>query len=135
MAAFTSLLHTFPFFNVPRRIITRLRRLHPPVILFIHAAPTQCLRTLADAAKPSQNRLHLRDLFAEGRRYYIQPTKEGFRMTSNSRLLWGKQRERSSFAATLYGTFSTPSEQITTIQLHIKSNWLYELRGLFVPAW
>src|SRR5215213_7613053 len=93
-----------PIFGLFGRFLVRFRQLHPPVVLFVRAAQDVTLHTLVTAAKPSQHRLHLRELFTEGRRYYIEPTKEGFRMTSNSRLLWSSRRDRTAQAATLYGT-------------------------------
>lgn len=126
---------SIPFVGRMRRTLTRLRQLHPPVVLFVRATPEMCLQTLVIAAKPSQHRLHLRDLFADGRRYYIDLTREGFRLNSNSRLLWGRRRDRTDFAATLYGSVTALSDEITSVRLHARSRWFYTLRGLLIPAW
>ena len=132
MAAFAS---PRPIFGLFRRSLTRFRQLHPPVVLFVRAAPDVTLHTLVTAAKPSQHRLHLRELFTEGRRYYIEPTKEGFRMTSNSRLLWSRRRDRTAQAATLYGTFTTLGEDITAVRLTASARLFHALRAFFLPVW
>lgn len=85
------------------------------------------------AAKPSANRLHLRNLFAGGRRYYLQPQADGFRLTSDNRLPWGGRRNRSRVAAMVYGKLSSLDEEITFIRLHARVNALYLLSGLVLP--
>jgi hypothetical protein len=86
------------------------------------------------AAKPSANRLHLRNLFADGRRYYIQPQADGFRLTSDNRLLWGGRRNRSRMAAMVYGKLSSLDDEITFIRLHSRMNLLYLFSGLLLPV-
>jgi hypothetical protein len=121
--------HARPISGFPRRLITRLRYLHPPVVLLVRASRTACLHTLAMASKPSLSRLHLRDLYNEGRRYYVEPHPAGFRLTSNSRMLWGKYRERTPITATLFGALSPLGDDITCVRMHVQANWLYMLRG------
>lgn len=121
----------------PRARPTRLRwqtlwQLHPPVAVVVRASPAECLRTLATATKPSTQRLHLRDLFAEGRRYYLKPLEAGFRLTSDNRPLWGGRR-RSRVAAAVMGEFSSPADEITSIRLHSRINILYLISSLFIP--
>jgi hypothetical protein len=123
--------------DVPRSRPQRLRwqalwQLHPPVALVVRASPTACLQTLAVAAKPSADRLHLRNVFAGGRRYYVQPQQEGFRITSDNKLPWGGRRSRSSIAAVVQGNFSS-SDDLTFIRLHSRMNVGYLLRGLLLP--
>ena len=110
-----------------------LWQLHPPVALVVRASQAKCLQTLMAAAKPSTDRLHLRELFMGGRRYYIQPQQEGFRMTSDNRLLWGGRRNRSRVAATVLGEFSSPDDEITFIRLHARMNVMYLISGLLIP--
>lgn len=98
----------------------------------MRASPTACLQTLAVAAKPSADRLHLRNVFAGGRRYYVQPQTDGFRITSDNKLPWGGRRRRSSIAAVVWGNFSS-SEDLTFIRLHSRMNVAYLLRGLLLP--
>ncbi len=124
--------------SVPRSTPQRLRwqalwQLHPPVALVVRASQNECLQTLQIAAKPSASRLHLRNLFADGRRYYIQPQADGFRITSDNRLLWGGRRNRSRVAAVVLGKFSSPDDEITFIRLHSRMNITYLLSGLLLP--
>lgn len=125
-------------FKIPdstRHLVSRLRYLHPPVVILVRAAPGACVATLMKAAKPSLDRLHLRDLYLEGRRYYIEPQRDGFRLTSNSKLLWGTNRARTPFAATCFGTLSPLGDGVTCVRLRVQTNWLFTLRGFLVPAW
>jgi hypothetical protein len=57
--------------------------------------PETCLALLSNASRPSIDRLHLRDTFAEGRRYYIEATSDGFRMTTSSKALINRRRTES----------------------------------------
>ncbi|NDJ60659.1 MAG: hypothetical protein GYB67_06010 [Chloroflexi bacterium] len=117
-------------------VLRDLWRLHPPVALMVRATPAACLQTLMTAARPSQQRLHLRDLFAYGRRYYIQPQTDGFRITSDSRR-WGMRRNRTTVAATVNGAFSklgADADAVTVIRLHARARISYMLTGLLIPA-
>jgi hypothetical protein len=116
------------------RLIERLRHLHPPVVVMVRAAPGDCLQTLAQASRPSRERLHLRDLYTSGRRYYLEPRQDGFLLRSNTRILWGHSRARTPFAASVAGTFSLIGEGITSVRLHARGNWFYGLRGLLLPV-
>ena len=109
-----------------------LWQLHPPVALVVRATQGMCLQTLAVATKPSTQRLHLRNLFAEGRRYYIQPQSDGFKLTSDNRLLWGGRR-RAPVAAIVFGKFSSPEDEITFVRLHSRIHIPYLVRGLLIP--
>src|SRR5215207_10015722 len=102
----------------PRLRWQALWQLHPPVALVVRASQRQCLQTLFIAAKPSAERLHLRNVFVGGRRYYLQPQPDGFKLTSDNRLLWGGRRNRSRMAAVVYGKFSSTGEDITLVRLH-----------------
>ncbi len=108
-------------------------QLHPPVALVVRASQSQCLQTLFVAAKPSADRLHLRNVFASGRRYYIQPQPDGFKLISDNRLPWGGRRNRSRVAAVVYGKFSNPDAQITLVRMHSRMNIPYLLSGLLLP--
>ena len=124
--------------SVPRARPQRLRwqalwQLHPPVALVVRAPEAACLQTLLVAAKPSAERLHLRNLFADGRRYYIQPESGGFKLTSDNRLLWGGRRSRSGRAATVFGKLSSPDGEITFIRLHARMRVFYLVSGLLLP--
>lgn len=124
--------------SVPRSRPQRLRwqalwQLHPPVALVVRAPEAICLQTLLVAAKPSAERLHLRNLFTDGRRYYVQPQGDGFQLTSDNRLLWGGRRNRSRRAATVFGEFSSPDGEITFIRLHARMRVFHLVSGLLLP--
>jgi hypothetical protein len=110
----------------------RLWNVYPPIALTVQAPPGICLQALAAAAKPSQNRLHLRNLFTEGRRYYVQPVKEGFRLTSNSKVPW-QYRARTTVAAVLYGQFRDNGDGATRINLHAQMRLFFLLDIFLIP--
>jgi hypothetical protein len=114
----------------------RLWALHPPVACVVRATPTACLQTLVTAARPSQDRLHLRDLFHEGRRYHIEPRADGFRMTSTTRPLWGNRHSRTRVAAILSGTLSSvqSDDAITSVRLSWRISLPYAISACFAPA-
>ncbi len=128
-------------FTRPRPLRLRwqaLWQLHPPVAVVVRASQGQCLHTLFTAAKPSANRLHLRNVFAEGRRYYLFPQDGGFKLTSDNRLPWGGRRNRTRVAAVVYGRFSSPDDEITLVRLYSRMNLPYLISGLLLPlffAW
>jgi hypothetical protein len=117
--------------RIIHRILNRVWYVHPAVVLTVGAPPVACLQTLATAARPSTERLHLRDLFTEGRRYYLQPSKEGFQLTSNSRVPW--RRGRTGFTAVVSGKVSAAGDS-TQILLRARITIPYLLQVFFVPA-
>jgi len=114
-----------------QRLLSRLWYVHPTVVLSVRASPIVCLQTLAIAARPSTARLHLRDLFTDGRRYYLQPSKDGFSLMSNSRVPW--RRGRTGFTAVLTGRFSQAGEA-TNVFLRARIKSFYLLQVFFIPA-
>jgi hypothetical protein len=116
---------------VAHRLLHRVWYVHPVVIVTVQATPAACLRTLATAARPSQERLHLRDLFTEGRRYYLKPSRKGFQLTSNSRIPW--RRGRTGFTAVLFGTIAQVGDT-TRILLRARITVPYLLRVFFIPT-
>ncbi|MEP7290997.1 MAG: hypothetical protein ABI835_04400 [Chloroflexota bacterium] len=118
----------------PRLLWQALWQLHPPVALVIRASDRQCLQTLFVASKPSAERLHLRNVFVGGRRYYLQPQQDGFKLTSDNRLLWGGRRNRSRMAAVVYGKFTSTGDDLTLVRLHSRMNIPYLLAGLLLPV-
>ncbi len=116
-------------------VIASVWRLHPPALMAVQAAPAVIVQTLRTAARPSTERLHLRDLFRDGLRYYVEPLQNGFRITSNSREASGGRRRRTRVAAILDGTFSSAQAgEITFIRLKTRMNLPYLLGGLLIPA-
>mgnify|MGYP000440742314 CR=1 FL=1 len=114
-------------------ILRRVWYLNAPVVLMIHATPSICLHTLATAAKPSTQRLHHRNLFAQGRRYFVQLRRNGnFRVTTTSRVIW-RYRQRTNSSAILTGTFSPFGDDITRIHLQSRISAAYILMGMPIP--
>jgi hypothetical protein len=118
--------------GLARRLLHRVWYVHPSVVLLIQAPPSVCLQTLIDAARPSQQRLHLRDLFTEGRRYYLHPLRDGFQLTSNSKVPW--RRGRTSIAAVLFATLSASGDDATRIYLRSRMSIPYLLSLFLVPV-
>lgn len=129
--------------------LARLRalwRLTPPLTVAVGAAPDQCLHTLAIAARPSQERLHLRAVFTDGRRYYVRRQKTGFRLTSDTRQFWGSRRQRTRVASVVFGVLSVfepgktaaPSagegSPITFVHLRARMSLPYSLSALLIPT-
>lgn len=104
-------------------------------MIAVRATPATCLQTLTLAAKPRLDRLHLRELFRDGRRYDVHPMKNGFQITSSARLLWVAGRARTPVAATVYGSFITPTPEVTLVRLRVGASRVTTLRALFVPLW
>jgi len=118
------------------RLSVALRRLwhvHPPVVLTVKATRTECLRAIALAARPDVDRLHLRNLFTDGRRYYLDPGKSGFRLTSNSKVPW-RRRVRTPIAAVLNVEFSDAGEGATRLLLRARMRLLYLGDALLIPG-
>jgi hypothetical protein len=116
-----------------QRLWRILWRVHPPVILTIGAPRALCLHTLVDAARPSQSRLHLRDLFASGRRYYLQSQADGFALRSDSAVPWNRRR-RTRRMAVLEGRLSDVGA-VTLVQLDARLRTAYLLAALLLPTW
>jgi hypothetical protein len=110
----------------------RLWYVHPPVALTVKATRTECLRAIALAARPDVERLHLRNLFTDGRRYYVDPRKTGFRLTSNSKIPW-RRRGRTPVAALVNAEFSDAGEGATRILLRSRMRTLYLGEALLIP--
>lgn len=105
------------------RRIMFLWYVHPDATFIVYASPMHCLHLLATAAKPSIDRLHLRNLFAHGRRYhFLRGSREGFRIVTTSKIPWSR-RGRTRPNAMLDGTFQELDENLTqiniTAQVHV----------------
>ncbi len=120
-----------------RAFFTRvLWQVYPSATVLVGAAPQECLQMLVMAARPSTERLHHRDLFQEGRRYYVQPLENGFRLTSDTRVFWGERRRRTGSAAILDGRFSAAGENsgmITLLRLNARMTPMALATALLLP--
>ena len=109
------------------RPLLALWYVHPDVTLLVYAPPSICLGVLMTAAKPSQDRLHFRDLFIHGRRYhFLDGSPEGFRMVTTSKVPW-RRKDRTPSTATLTAKFQVLDETLTqinvTAQIRIWNMW------------
>ncbi|MAS36732.1 MAG: hypothetical protein CL610_22195 [Anaerolineaceae bacterium] len=119
--------------KLQRWLINRVWYVHPVQVLLVQAALPVCLQTLAHAAKPSTKRLHLRNLFMDGRRYHLMPWKDGFRLNSTSRLPW--RRGHGRVASVLTGTCSEVTADITRIDLRARMTLPFFLDIFLLPGW
>lgn len=113
--------------------LNRVWYVQPSPIMIVQGLPNDCLRALAEAARPSKDRLHFRNLFMDGRRYYLDVQRDGFQLTSDSAIPW-RRKGRSSVAAVLNGSFSPAGEGATRIHLQARMRLLYWLDIFPVPA-
>lgn len=90
---------------------------HPQHALRIQMTPAQVYAVLEQATQPSIDRLHLRNTFAQGRRYLLHPLSGGgFRMTTTSRRMLS--RRRTTATAVLYGEF--PQSEAVASELNVR---------------
>ncbi len=116
-----------------RNLIGRVWYIRLEQVLLVSASPAACLHTLTQAAKPSTTRLHLRNLFTDGRRYTIEPRPGGFQMTSTSSIAW--RRGRGRVAALLLGTCSAVDDHITRVDLRARMTLPFLLDIFLLPGW
>ena len=105
--------------------------------LAVAASRDACLGTLASAARPSTERLHLRDLYRDGRRYYLDPRPNGFRLYTDTRRLWGSSASRTAPAAIVNGDLAAAGAgdtPITLIRLSTHMRLAQTLTALAFPA-
>jgi hypothetical protein len=107
--------------------------IQPERVLLVQATPAECMETLARAARPSTERLHLRNLFTDGRRYYLKPWKGGFQLNSTSRIPW--RRGRGRVASVLMGSCSEISAGVTRIDLRARMTLPFLLDVIVLPGW
>jgi hypothetical protein len=114
--------------------IRALWQSHRPLRVAVGASADACISTLTLASKPSQTRLHLRDVFFEGRRYYFRHAQDGFTLTSDSRSFWGNsKRVRTTSAVRLHAHFQPISDSLTWITLTARMNRLGMIRAMAFP--
>lgn len=118
--------------TLSQRLLDALWYVHPEEIVSVRAAPVECLAALVLAAKPSQQRLHLRGLFTEGRRYHLQPAADGFKLTSSRRM--PRRRGRTAAAALVTGAFTAAGEGATRLTLRARMHWPYFLDIFLIPS-
>lgn len=117
--------------SLTKPFLSRIWYVGVPVVLFVRANQSMCLHTLKAASKPKVNQLHLRKLYADGRRYFIQPVQGGFRLTTTSKVLW-HYRKRTSSATVVTARFSAFGEGVTRIDLRGRINPLALLTNVSI---
>jgi hypothetical protein len=104
-----------------------------PVTINVDAPPDICLPMLSTAARPSTERLHLRDTFTEGRRYFIDPTAGGFRMATTSKTLFNRRRRTESLTI-LNARVIPTGDGRTSIAIHARMRLLALVSTLWIPV-
>lgn len=118
--------------SLRQALLERLWYVHPVTVITVHSTPIDCMQALQSAARPSLQKLHLRNLFTDGRRYFIDARKEGFLMTSNSKIPW-RRRARTSVAAIVQGTISPLGEEMSRIQIQARMRLFFFLDIFLIP--
>lgn len=112
---------------------TRLWFVIPETMLSVSLSPSASYTALEVAAKPSSKRLHLRYVFARGRRYYLNALSNGgFRMVTTNKVPW--YGRRTSAATVLYAQFESDVGLPTRIFLTARYKTLYFLDIFFLPS-
>lgn len=115
-----------------RKLIRRLWLIRDSSDLLVTLPPAAILHVLALAARPSTERLHLRDVFAGGRRYDLAAGKSGFTLTTTARVWWHYKR-RTPSAAVLRAAFDSVTPELTRISLRATLRPMNLLRTLLLP--
>lgn len=119
--------------RLTRPILEAVWYIPTDVTLIVYAPPIACLQILATAAKPSTERLHLRNLFVYGRRYhFLHGSAEGFRMETTSKIPWSR-RGRTNPNAILDGSFKQLDDNLTQIQVSAQLRIMNIGSAMFVP--
>lgn len=96
--------------------------------------PADVLATLKTAAKPSVERLHLRELFASGRRYQMALDRNAdLLMQTTSKVGW-HPRHRTIASATLRARLEYLGDGTTRLTLSSRMRVLVGLESLLMPA-
>lgn len=112
--------------------IRHIWSIQAPSIIHVDAPPETCMALLSKAAQPSIDQLHLRDAFAEGRRYFIEATADGFRMMTTSKALINRRRTESQ--AILRGQVTNAGEFSTSIAFRGDLRPIALFSSLWIPA-
>ncbi len=106
---------------------------YPEVVIVVNATPSLCVQVLALAAKPSVHRLHLRNLYASGRRYQLRLVTDGFHMTTTSKVMW-HYRRRTSASAIMNARLTPLDDDTTRLNLRIHIRIFYLISAFFLPT-
>jgi hypothetical protein len=113
-------------------LLERVWYVHAPIYFSLNLNPNAILPLLKTAAKPSIERLHLRNVFASGRRYYVHPEKSGFSMTSTAKVVW-RYSQRTTATTILTANINTlPDGTRLEVQSHIRLPYL--MSAFLIPT-
>lgn len=113
-------------------VLRRCWYIDAPAVLMLQATPAEIVEKLGAASKPRVSRLDLRNLYANGRRYFIQPREGGFRLLTTSKIPW-RARQRTSSATVMHGRFAPYGNGGTRIQVYVRVSPVYTLSALLLP--
>ncbi|MDQ7035313.1 MAG: hypothetical protein Q9P01_10905 [Anaerolineae bacterium] len=106
---------------------------HPGAHLRVTISPSQIYKILETSAKPSAKHLHLRVVFARGRRYFIFPKDGGnFHMITTNKVPWFPRRTTAS--AVLFGDFEKIDDATTRLKMTSRIKIVYLLRSFLWPT-
>lgn len=114
------------------QILSRVWYLQEAKVLIAKASPSACMQTIITAAQPSANRLHLRSLFSSGRRYQVSANKQGFQLTTTSKVWW-HYRRRTFTAAVIHAKITSVNNEITRIDLQARMALRYLIDTVIIP--
>lgn len=118
--------------SIANWVLRRCWYIDSPVVLMLQATPAQVIEQLTAASKPRVSRLDLRNLYVNGRRYFVQPRAGGFRLMTTSKIPW-RARQRTSSATVMNGKFVPYGNGGTRIQMHVRVSPAYTLTALLLP--
>ena len=120
--------------RVASAILGRVWFLHPPYQLTVALSSAMALQVLGTAAKPSTTRLHLRNVFAQGRRYSVYWLGDNrFQLVTTSKVAW-HYRRRTSPTSVMLGTLTAIDAQTTRLELTSHVRLFYMLEFLLLPT-
>ncbi len=123
-----------PLQRLRMRLLRTFWYIYPDVTLVLQARPLLILETLLKAAKPSTERLHLREVFRQGRRYHLQPMPNGFVMSTTSKVQW-HYRRRTVSSSLLDGELVVIDQDTTRLTMRAHFRLAYLLSSLLIPLY
>lgn len=114
------------------RLLKYIWYIHPKRAMLVMASPYVVQEALKRAARPSTQRLHLRDLFAQGRRYHFKPILDGFQLSTTSKVAW-HYRRRTKACAVLTANMEELDTQTSRIHIQTRFRMLYLLEFIWLP--
>ncbi|MCU0475883.1 MAG: hypothetical protein MUC99_07200 [Anaerolineae bacterium] len=114
--------------------IRHLWTIQDPVAIWVRLAPDLSMQTVEQSTLPSVKRLHLREAFANGRRYDVFKRPDGFVLASSALTGWNG-RQRASAACTLHVHLTTDADHAqTTLTVHAHLRPFAVLNALWLPT-